>query len=91
MAEVSLPRSRRQERCLLQSAGMVPSGHVECPVGAPNLLSRVPPLGHYCDAGFCSINAQFVVTHSVDTTAIWRLDRLWQASCASACCSIFRA
>ncbi|CAE7242682.1 unnamed protein product [Symbiodinium sp. CCMP2592] len=26
------------------------------------------------------MDAQFVVTHSVDTTAIWRLDRLWQVA-----------
>eukprot|EP00439_Symbiodinium_sp_Y106_P024628 s2239_g3.t1 len=30
--------------------------------------------------GFRSMDAQFVVTHSVDTTAIWRLDRLWQVA-----------
>eukprot|EP00439_Symbiodinium_sp_Y106_P007703 s2442_g1.t1 len=30
--------------------------------------------------GFHSMDAQFVVTHSVDTTAIWRLDRLWQVA-----------
>jgi len=38
----------------------------------------------YPAQGFCSINAQFVVTHSVDTTAIWRLDRLWQVAEAAA-------
>ncbi|CAE7216786.1 unnamed protein product [Symbiodinium sp. CCMP2592] len=35
-------------------------------------------------SGFCSMDAQFVVTHSVDTTAIWRLDRLWQVAEAAA-------
>ena len=95
VAEVSLPRSRRQERCL-QSAALtrwqpawLPLDTWNAPVGAPNLLSRVLPLGCYCDAGFRSMDAQFVVTHSVDTTAIWRLDRLWQASCRSACCTSF--
>ncbi|CAE7477872.1 unnamed protein product, partial [Symbiodinium microadriaticum] len=34
--------------------------------------------------GFSSMDACFVVTHSVDTTAIWRLDRLWQVAEAAA-------
>ncbi|CAE7941433.1 unnamed protein product [Symbiodinium necroappetens] len=40
--------------------------------------------GGYSISGFASPWAQFVVTHSVDTTVIWRLDRLWQLGEAAA-------